>query len=395
MNLMKTLLTLHPVQKGMLAVAVFVFCTGGIAGAQENSTPLEPQSIPAEPQLMSTFGGAAPYESAMQPVANQDLTGKVMYNDAYQIGPGDVLSFDVYLSPDLSEPKIRVGEDGRASFRGVGEVDVQGMTVPELQGRLTERLSSIIRQPMITVGIVETKPGVVYLIGAFKKPGMYEFSTRKEGSGGEPVVRSRLNLSNVLANAGGVQMNADLSRIEIRRADGSESRNVNYWDILHGGTGVEDLTLRDGDTVMIPELDEKTGPMTATLDEEAYTLLLNSPVGPETIPVRVSGEINTPGLYELKGTSPYLNSAISMAGGLADTSNKTRIEIRRNVGNGQLTSLYVDPSKMDITLRPNDQVIVYPKKLALAGAHGSMIRDILSPLGAVTGPIFSMLFFLK
>ncbi|MGE0200247.1 MAG: polysaccharide biosynthesis/export family protein [Candidatus Melainabacteria bacterium] len=392
--MMKRMDTLHPVQKGILVIAIFVLCAGGISWAEEQTALTDPQTPPFEPEYTQVIDTEPAIVKDNSPVNAQDLSGKVIYSDAYQIGPGDILSFDVYLSPDLSEPKIRVGEDGRASFRGIGEIDVQGMTIPELQARLTDKLSKIIRQPMITVGIVETKPGIVYLVGAFKNPGMYEFSTRKEGNG-EPLVRARMNLSNVLANAGGVKMEADLSHVEIRRADGSDSRMVDYWAILRSGLSSDDLVLRDGDTVTIPSLSEEAGPMTASLDEDAYALLLNSPIGPKTIPVRVSGEIKNPGLYELEGTSPFLNSALTKAGGLEETSNKTRLEIRRNVGNGRLTSLFVDPSKMDITLRPNDQVIVSPKKLALVGAHGTMIRDILSPLSQITGPIFSTLFFFK
>ncbi|MBX2860561.1 MAG: polysaccharide biosynthesis/export family protein [Vampirovibrio sp.] len=307
----------------------------------------------------------------------QDLFGHISYDhSAYRIGSGDVLTMHVYHQKDLNQNRILVRADGMASFNGIGEVNVKDRTVSEVQDILAARMGRLIKEPIVTVSLAETKPGTVYLAGAVLHPGMIQIATNQkasaDSSGGS---RMDLTLSNVLANAGGVKMNADLSQVQIKRSTpaGEKLETVNLWEMLKRGDASQDRMLRSGDSVYIPELPEMA------MGEENYNLMLNSSIGPKTFPVRVVGALQKPGVYNVQGDSPYLNSAIAMAGGYTEGSNQSVIAIKRFSNEHDFTTLFVDPDKTDIQLRPNDVVYVSEGKMHKAGKFMDRVNKILAP----------------
>lgn len=314
----------------------------------------------------------------------QGLSAGVSYTmgnplrEAYLIGPGDVLSLDVYNQPDMTQKNILVRSDGYATFNGIGEVNVSGHSLENVRQELSLRLSELIIDPIVTISIAKTKPGTVYLAGAFKNVGMYQISTGdptgNSSTSSNPIQRTDLRLSNVIANAGGVSMDADLSQIKITRRTpyGEESSVVNLWDMLKKGDASQDVMLQSGDSVYIPEL------KIASMSEKDYNLLLNSSVGPSDFPVRMMGEVEKPGVYAINGQSPYLNSVVAMAGGFKDGAIGQKIVIRRS--NGKVyQDFVVNADDTDVMLRPNDIVFVPEKKLYKAGDFFSQISRIISP----------------
>ncbi|MCK4236544.1 MAG: polysaccharide export protein [Candidatus Krumholzibacteria bacterium] len=104
----------------------------------------------------------------------EDLT-RAPKPDGYTIGYGDELDIVFLYNNDLSKPGIKVRPDGRLSYPYVGEIEVAGMTVSELEGILTRRFSEIIRDPDITVIVSRFQPQLVYVMGEVKDPGGYPF----------------------------------------------------------------------------------------------------------------------------------------------------------------------------------------------------------------------------
>ncbi len=311
----------------------------------------------------------------------QDLKATISFTDSsYRIGPGDVLSFNVYHQNDLNQSNILVRSDGMASFNGVGELPVSGKSVADVKRMLEEEIGELVKNPIVTVTISQTKPGTIYLSGAVKHPGMYQLSTGNQNSSNgptdnKPIQRIDLRLSNILSNAGGVNMHADLSRIQItrRNPEGEMTMSVDLWKMLKDGDSSQDVMLQSGDSIYIPQL-----PMMAMRDEE-YDLVLNSSIGPESFPVRVIGDLNTPGVYYLPGNSPYLNSAIAMAGGYKESASQNLVAIRRFTNEMDVSTLYVDPRKTDIVLRPNDVVYVSEKKIHKTGKFFDQVNKVLAP----------------
>jgi polysaccharide export outer membrane protein len=318
----------------------------------------------------------------------QTIQGKIEYNDNnYRVGPGDILSFQVYHQPDMGQADILVRQDGNASFNGIGELNVAGLTVDEITQALSFRIAELVRDPIVTVTISQTRPATIYLAGAVLHPGMYQMNTNQAkgvNAGTTANARIDMRVSNILANSGGVQLNADLTNVEVRRGGKiSETKRINLWKVLKEGAREQDIWVQSGDTIYVPALDK------IAMSEADYNLLLLSAIGPGTFPVRVIGEVNTPGVFDLGGTSPYLASAIAKAGGYKYSANKKMIAIRRFTPNNSSTTLFVEPEKEDVTLRPNDVIFISENKIYAAGRFMETVSKVFSPITSAGSALFS------
>lgn len=342
---------------------------------------------------------------SMAPSARaSSLTGQLQFAEGtYKINVGDLLSINVYNQPDLSHNSILVRADGNASFNGIGEVQVAGKTIREVTYLLESQMRELVREPRITLTVTESKPPTVYLAGAVIRPGMLQAngggnqsapsldsststsssssSNNNSNGGSASTGRMDFRLSSVLAMGGGVKLNADLANVMITR-DGMPYKTVNLWSLLKEGNNEADIMLQNGDSVYIPELPEQA------LDDETYNLLLSSSIGPRIFPVRIIGEVKNPGVYELNGQSPYLNSAIAKGGGYIPGANRKVVAVRRFTAKDKFATLTIDPNKHDFTLRPNDVIYISELKIYKAGRFGEAASRVLAPFTSAASTVF-------
>ncbi len=110
----------------------------------------------------------------------------------YVLRPSDVVTVTVFREPELSVQSIPVGADGMLSLPLVGSVRVQGMTSRDLEKLVTQRLADgQLKDPRVTVNLMQFGSHIVTVEGAVEKPGMYPFKpgTRLSGAvslGGGP-----------------------------------------------------------------------------------------------------------------------------------------------------------------------------------------------------------------
>lgn len=328
-----------------------------------------------------------------QPALATELKARVQYqNQKYLLGPGDILKVQVFGEPDYTEGQVLVHPDGHAVFTGIGELDVNERSVSDITYEITERLKRYLVSPRVTVALVNTRPSTLYVHGAVKHPGMFQMATSANGpnlhvENNNPIVRTDMRLSNVLANAGGVQMNADLGNVQITRTASrtsaeddpkKEVMTVDLWRLLKDGAQDQDILLQPGDVVYVPET------KALALNDADFDVLLRSPLGPKDFPVRVIGDVKTPGVYYMDGTSPLLNSAIAKAGGFDQQANKKVVAIRRFSDDQQtFTTFFIQPKQGDIYLRPNDVVYISENKLYKSGRFFTQVANVLAPFQAV------------
>ena len=147
-------------------------------------------------------------------LANDPLDVRIKYEKSrYIIGPNDVLTFQVLNEPEYTQSDILVRPDGFATFMGVGELEAGNKSIEELTQEIERQLSRTLVRPQVMLAVKSTRPGTVYLSGAVMHAGMYQFATRADGNSfpnSDRTERSDMRLTNILANAGGVKMNADL-----------------------------------------------------------------------------------------------------------------------------------------------------------------------------------------
>ena len=89
--------------------------------------------------------------TAPPPQAEQEEVG---FSDAYRIGVGDTLQINVWRNEDLSV-EVPVRPDGKVSVPLAGDVFVGNRTPEEVSASITETLSTYIRDPFVTVIVVD------------------------------------------------------------------------------------------------------------------------------------------------------------------------------------------------------------------------------------------------
>src|ERR1700760_3783031 len=97
------------------------------------------------------------------------------------IGPGDVLHFLVYDTPEM-EQRARVTDGGTVPFNFLGSVKVEGLT-PERAGTLIDQqlvAAGIMTHPQVTVRVEGYATQNVSVMGEVQKPGEYEIETSRK-----------------------------------------------------------------------------------------------------------------------------------------------------------------------------------------------------------------------
>lgn len=92
---------------------------------------------------------------------------------AHFVGPFDRISVEVFGLPELSR-QVQVDASGRIGLPLAGEVNATGQTPQQLEGAIAERLrNSYVRNPRVTVSVLETVSQVVTVDGEVRQPGIY------------------------------------------------------------------------------------------------------------------------------------------------------------------------------------------------------------------------------
>src|SRR6185369_4543247 len=63
------------------------------------------------------------------------------------LGPGDVLTLNLYGTPELTRTEVAIGPDGRISYLEAQDVLASGLTIDELRAKLDEALGQYRRAP--------------------------------------------------------------------------------------------------------------------------------------------------------------------------------------------------------------------------------------------------------
>ncbi|WP_091508785.1 polysaccharide biosynthesis/export family protein [Microbulbifer yueqingensis] len=91
----------------------------------------------------------------------------------YRLGSGDRIQIKVYGEDDLSL-ETQLTDSGMINYPFLGEIRVTGMTVAQLEARITDGLKpDYLVKPNVHVSIAEFRP--FFINGEVKKPGGYPF----------------------------------------------------------------------------------------------------------------------------------------------------------------------------------------------------------------------------
>ncbi|GIL38102.1 sugar ABC transporter substrate-binding protein [Rhodospirillales bacterium TMPK1] len=162
----------------------------------------------------------------------------------YLIGPGDVLGIYVFRAPELTVD-VPVRPDGRISIPLVEDLVAVGKTPTQLTREIEGRLAKYVQQPTATV-IVKNFVGPfdqqVRVVGEATKPQAIPY-------------RANMTALDAMIEAGGLTKYAAGNRAVLVRREGSSqnSYTVRLDDLLRDGDVKQNVALRPGDVLIIPQ----------------------------------------------------------------------------------------------------------------------------------------------
>jgi len=165
----------------------------------------------------------------------------------YRINGGDMLHISVYGEQNLNQD-VPVQPDGGIAFPLVGNLNVRGMTLKDLQTKVANTLRESQYFPNltdneVTVSMVKASGNSVSVVGQVKQPGTFAYDTQ-------------LDVMQALSLAGGLTPFASKSKIKILRRDPQGIQTAilfDYSDIEDGQHLDKNIILQGGDVVVVPQ----------------------------------------------------------------------------------------------------------------------------------------------
>jgi polysaccharide export outer membrane protein len=285
--------------------------------------------------------------------------------------PGDRFAVLIANIPEFSG-QYQVQVDGTVNFPMLGVISVWGLTVHQISAVLTTRYreGEVLRDPDITVGLLTVSTLKVALSGEINRPGSYSI----------PSIDGKLpTLVDAIQKAGGITGLADLRQVTLlraRRSGGDDTFQIDLWELMQAGDLRQDITLRDGDSIVLATATAPTNPAEAGLIGAAN-------IAPAQIEIGILGEAQQIGVVKVPLNTP-LNQAILAAGGFNNRARKGSVELIRLNRDGTVVrrKIAIDFSKgIDEANNP----ILRNRDVILIGRN--FIAALSDNLTAILGPV--------
>ncbi len=317
-----------------VGLVALLICGGAPAAEQPDQTQAETVRRPLAPVVPAAEAASA------------GVTG-------YVLGAGDQISIHAVDADDISDKPIRVDSNGNVRLPMAGLVKVAGLTTEQLESEIARRLTPYIRDPQVSVTLVESQSNPISVLGEVKDPGVHQ-------------IQGPRTLAEALSLAGGLKEDAGYT-VKI-------TRNIKYGAIPLASAKTDESGQYSVAEVNMKELLDARDPK---VNIQVY------PHDVITVPraemVYVVGEVNKPGGFALNATaSVSVLQALSLAGGLShdafpkaarilrpDKQTSARLEIPIN-----LRGILAGKAE-DLNMRPDD-VLFIPNSAARNAALRGM-----------------------
>jgi len=158
---------------------------------------------------------------------------------AYTVRVGDTIAIEVFGQPEFSRT-VKLAFDGTIPYPYAGNVKVVGLTTDQIKSIIEQTVRRFIKDPVVTVYVVDYGPMYVYLQGAINRT--FDISNYKEVT--LTQLFSLLGLS--------PSSEIDFETIQLRRA--GKTQTLNMLSYFYDGTITDDPKLQEGDVIYFPPL---------------------------------------------------------------------------------------------------------------------------------------------
>ena len=181
----------------------------------------------------------------------------------YEIQIGDTFEFQVTGADAQFNGrviKLRVTQDGNLNIPYLGAKRVLGLKLSELKTIISSEFSYRYPGSNPYLTILNTALISIALTGEVATPGTYS-------------IRNLTRVTNLINIAGGLSENASLREIIIKRADGTKVVLDLYKILLGNSSLLDDIALRNGDSVHVPVAKKKIAVLGGVKREAIYEAL--------------------------------------------------------------------------------------------------------------------------
>jgi polysaccharide biosynthesis/export protein len=363
--------------------------------------------------LLSAVNVAVPFASLAQgqtlPPKTPSTSIQTPLDTNYSLGGGDRIRVNVFEVPEYTG-EYQIPPGGAINLPLIGSVSVLGLTSEQAADEIARRYARFLKRPLISVNLLSPRPINVFVAGEVTRPGAYTLSL-SGGAGDNPGVQYPTVLA-ALTTAQGVTLAADVSQVQLRRKIGRSSEQtvtVNLKELIQTGRLSQDITLRDGDTIVVP---------TATNFSvaESRNIFASNFAASQTTPrtVTIIGEVNRPGSYLVTPGStdaqggatansgsatptglPNVTRVIQLAGGITAQADVRTLKLRRPTRTGSEQTIDINlwqllqsgDSNQDIIVQDGDTIVI-PTATEINPAEATQLAtSTLSPTRIQVGVV--------
>jgi polysaccharide biosynthesis/export protein len=237
----------------------------------------------------------------------------------YVLGPGDELLIRAWGKIDL-DSRVTVDRNGQVYLPRVGTLNVAGLRYEQVEGYLHAAVSALFKDFELNVALGQLRSIQIFVLGSARQPGAY-------------TVGSLSTLVNALFASGGPSATGSMRHIQLRRGNRLLAE-FDMYDLVQKGDKSHDVPLLPGDVIYIP------------------------PIGAQ---VAISGNVNEPGIYELKAETTVA-AALEGAGGLTSLAGAERVLLERidHHSTRRVEEFPLDASGFARLLQDGDVLRIYP-----------------------------------
>lgn len=218
----------------LFSLVLFTVLSAAVLSAQ---TAAQAKDSTGDPQVVNT-SATTPAPTTPSP------TPQLQTRDPrYRIAPSDMFDLTFPLSPEYNQLGVTVQPDGFVTLYAVGDVKVQGLTVPQMTDTIRHAYESILHEPLISVVLKDFNKPYFVCDGQVGHPGKYD-------------LRADTTLTEAIAIAGGLTEDAKHSKIVLFRRSGDQWVASQIFDVkkMEAKANLsEDPYLHPGDMIFVPK----------------------------------------------------------------------------------------------------------------------------------------------
>jgi protein involved in polysaccharide export with SLBB domain len=237
----------------------------------------------------------------------------------YVLGPGDELLIRAWGKIDL-DSRVTVDRNGQVYLPRIGTLNIAGLRYEQVEGYLHAAVSTLFKDFELNVALGQLRSIQIFVLGSARQPGAY-------------TVGSLSTLVNALFASGGPSATGSMRHIQLRRGNRLLAE-FDIYDLVQRGDKSHDVPLLPGDVIYIP------------------------PIGAQ---IAISGNVNEPGIYELKAQTTVA-AALEGAGGLTSLAGAERVLLERidHHSTRRVEEFPLDTAGLARLLEDGDVLRIYP-----------------------------------